>query len=52
MKIINPKPLSEVRKEKEMAQSSIGEIHQLARQISASFVGFLEFCFYKFPPKA
>lgn len=52
MRIINPKPLSEIRREKELQQLPMSDIYALVAQMNADWSVFLEHYFSHFPDQA
>lgn len=47
--IINPKPLSEIRRERELNQLPMSDIYALVAQLNADFTSFQDHYFSKFP---
>ncbi len=49
MRIINPKPLSEIRREKELNQLPMSDFYFMMSQLNASIAAFLDHYFGQFP---
>jgi hypothetical protein len=49
VKIINPKPISEIRREKELSQLPTSDAHLLLAEMSAILSDFFDHYFSQFP---
>lgn len=52
MKLINPKPISEILREKELSKLPLSDIYQLIAQMNADLSAFLEHYFTQFPDQS
>jgi len=52
MIIINPKPISEIQREKELSKLPMSDIYELVAQMNADWSAFLEHYFSQFPDQA